>query len=176
MGRFHDPERIKKMNLPRLGKLINRAWYYFRMGYGTYLTFLLGYISTLVTVYYLAIKNAPALLEVFPHFQPFAILATVIGAPLAVAIGWLHLKRSSLYSSEVDIGVEANPYYYKLPPGFTPVAWRVTLVTLRILRRLAETSGTLTDSEAAEIKDLESKTLTLLAGGYVGAPRRKTNF
>lgn len=38
-----------------------RCWYYFRIGYSTYLTFLLGFATTLVTVYYLAINNIPAL-------------------------------------------------------------------------------------------------------------------
>jgi len=69
----------------------------------------LGYVSTLITVYYLAIKNVPSLLDVFPKFVPFAMLATVIGAPLSVAIGWIHLKRSNLYSSEATISVESNP-------------------------------------------------------------------
>ena len=98
-------------------KWLFRAWYYFRLGYSTYLTFILGYASTLVTVYYLAIRNAPALLDLFPHFAEFGVLATVVGGPLAVVIGWIHLKRSGLYSSEADISVEASPYTYKLPPA-----------------------------------------------------------
>jgi len=109
------------MKLRSLANLrwVYRAWYYFRLGYGTYLTFLLGYVSTLVTVYYLAIRNVPDLLSIFPHFAAFAVLATIIGVPLAVVIGWAHLKRSGLFTSEQDISVEANPYLYKLPPGYT---------------------------------------------------------
>ena len=61
--------------------MVIRAWFYFRQGYSTYLTFLLGYVSTLVTVYYPAIKNMPPLLDLFPHFAEFAIIATVVGAP-----------------------------------------------------------------------------------------------
>jgi hypothetical protein len=61
---------------------------------------------------------------------------------------------------------------YKLPPGATKVSWQITLVQLRILRRLAEANGGLTDPEKAEIDDLERMTLTLLAGGSVGRPRR----
>ena len=95
---------------------VYRAWYYFRQGYSTYLTFLLGYVSTLITVYYLAIKNMPPLLDLFPHFASFAIFGTVVGVPSAVVIGWVHMKRSRLFSSEQDIAVESNPYQYKLPP------------------------------------------------------------
>jgi len=154
-------------------RLMARAWYYFRLGYSTYLTFLLGYVSTLITVYYLAIRNIPDLLNAFPHFVPFAILATVIGVPLSVGIGWVHLKRSSMYSSEQDISVEANPYQYKLTPGIgIEVSAPTSLVMLRILRSLAEKSETLTDSEKSMLDDLEKKWTALREGGYVGVPRR----
>jgi hypothetical protein len=133
-------------------------------------------VSTLVTVYYLAIKNVPSLLEAFPKFVPFAILATVVGVPLSVGVGWIHLKRSRLYSSETDITVEANPYNYKMAPGKEVVGWRLNLIQLIILRRLADTTGLLTDSEKAEIGDLENQMSALLKGGYVGKPRRSNKF
>jgi hypothetical protein len=156
---------------------IYRSWYYFRLGYGTYLTFILGYVSTLVTVYYLAIKNMPTLLDLFPHFVPFAVLATIIGAPLAVVIGWVHLKRSKLFSSEQDIAVEANPYNYKLPPGYWKEALApMMLAQLRILRKLSETEGLLAGSDRSEIEELEKKMMILLKGGYVGSPKRELNF
>jgi len=165
---------ISVMKLKDLGSLSWRGWFYFRMGYSTYLTFVLGYVSTLVTVYYLAIRNMPFLLDIFPKFLEFAILGTLIGGPLAVLIGWVHLKRSSLFSSEADVGVEANPYSYKLPPGYTKeVVIPSAFLQLRILQRLAETDRLLTPSEKAEIAELERKFVTLLHGGYVGSPRRK---
>ena len=45
------------------------------------------------------------------------MLALVVGVPLAIFMGLFHFKRSQAYSAEVDIGVEANPYYYKVTPG-----------------------------------------------------------
>lgn len=152
---------------------VARIWYYFRMGYSTYLTFLLGYASTLVTVYYLAIKNLPDLLGVFPHFGPFAMLATALGVPLSVVIGWLHLKRSAAWSSEVDIGVEANPYYYKIIPGKEEVFVPLYLELLVQMKRLAEAQGILSQEEISRIEDLERKLQILIDGGYVGSPRRK---
>lgn len=141
------------------------------------MTFILGYVSTLVTVYYLAIKNIPSLLDIFPKFQPFAVLATVIGVPVSVAVGWIHLKRSRLFSSETDISVEANPYNYKMSPGKeTVLTTPIMLIQLRILRRLAETNGLLKGPEKDEMDQMENMLLTLLKGGYVGAPRRRTNF
>jgi len=156
------------------GKWIYRAWYYFRQGYSTYLTFLLGYVSTLVTVYYLAVKNMPTLLDIFPRFTEFAVLATVVGGPLAVVIGWIHMKRSRLYSSEADIAAEASPYNYKLPPGYWREAWfPVMLAQLRLLGKLSEAKGLLTDSEKIELEELDRKMVTLVKGGYVGSPRRE---
>jgi hypothetical protein len=158
-------------------KLLYRSWYYFRIGYSTYLTFLLGYVSTLVTVYYLAIKNVPSLLDIFPKFVPFAILATVVGVPVSVGLGWIHLKRSHLYSSEIYVATEANPYNYKMTPGKeTVLNTPYLLIQLRILRSLAETHGLLTGPERAEIDQLEDMLLTLLKGGYVGTPRRAADF
>jgi hypothetical protein len=179
LGGIKGNEGTGQVNLGSIAtlRLVYRAWYYFRLGYSTYLTFLLGYFSTLVTVYYLAVRNMPPLLDLFPHFLEFAVLATVVGAPLAVVIGWIHLKRSRLFSSEQDIGVEANPYIYKLQPGWMKEAWTPVMLTqLRLLSKLSERSGLLTDPERKAIADLEGKMLTLMSGGYVGSPRRQLSF
>lgn len=155
-------------------QILSRVWYYFRMGYSTYLTFLLGYVSTIVTVYYLAIKNLPTLLDLFPHFVPFAVLATVIGVPLSVLIGWLHLKRSMIYSAEADVATESNPYTYKLSPGVWKEAFGPLLLELLLeQKKLLEAQNLLRDDENTRIEDIESKMRILLKGGYVGAPRRK---
>lgn len=150
-----------------------RLWYYFRLGYSTYLTFLLGYVSTLITVYYLAIKNIPELLTVFPKFVPFAVLSTVIGVPLSITIGWLHLKRSAAFSAEADISAEANPYYYKLYPGYVKeVQYPVYLELLLQIERLMDAQHALTPEDRARIESLEEKLRTLVSGGFVGSPRR----
>jgi hypothetical protein len=157
-----------------VSRLIGRAWYYFRLGYGSYLTFILGYLSTLVTVYYLAIKNIPSLLDIFPKFVPFAVISTVVGPPVAIAIGWIHLKRSSLLISEVEISMEASPFTYRLPDSGInkDVYYPGVLLELKVLRKLAEARGLLTDAEKAEFDDLEQKYSILLKGGFVGSPRR----
>jgi hypothetical protein len=144
------------------------------MGYSTYLTFLLGYVTTLVTVYFLAIKNIPELLIIFPQFGPFSVLATIIGAPLSIIIGWLHLKRSGAFAAETDIGAEANPYYYKLYPGYVKeVQYPVYLELLLQMKRLMDTQRTLTAEDKERIDSLEKKLRTLIEGGYVGTPRRR---
>jgi hypothetical protein len=161
---------MRRLNI---GMVLYRAWYYFRMGYATYLTFLLGYVSTLVTVYYLAIKESPVLLEIFPKFLPFAVFSTVIGCPLTVAIGWFHLKPSKLYSSEADVGVESNPYNYRMPPGFwMEVFTPFYLEMLNQTERLLDSRGLLGEEDRERIASLREKMQVLLNGGYVGKPRR----
>jgi hypothetical protein len=41
---------------------------------------------------------------------------------------------------------------------------------------LAETSGILTDTERAELDEMERRFRILIEGGYLGSPRRKINF
>jgi hypothetical protein len=157
-----------------IARMLTRSWYYFRIGYGTYLTFLLGYVSTFVTLYYLAVKNMPALLDIFPHFLTFMIFGTIIGLPLGVIVGWLHLKRTSAWTAEVEIGAEANPYNYKLVPGYWREVFAPTfLELLRQNKKILASHNLLTDEEKRKVSDLEQKLQILTSGGFVGKPRRK---
>ena len=149
-----------------------RAWYYFRMGYATYLAFLVVSVNTMVTVYYLAINNIEDLKVVFPSFGIWAVFIVTTVTPLAVFLGWLHLKRSPAYRSELEVSIEANPYYYKLPPGFwkealVPVLLEILRLNLKIISKepLAET-------ELNTLKSLQKKLETLIEGGYLGDPKR----
>ena len=157
------------MNLMRL---ISRLWYYFRLGYSNYLSFPLGVGETIVVFYVLLITRIPVLIKVFPTFLIFMFLFIICGTPISVLIGWLYLKRTVLYSSETDINVEANPYSYKLAPGYqVEVMFPMMLEQLRLLRKVA--ADKLTPTETDCLDELEKKTETLLAGGYVGNPKRR---
>jgi len=154
--------------------LLTRMWYYFRVGYSTYLTFLLGFGSTLITVYYLAIKNVPSLLDLFPKFVPFALMATFIGGPLSILIGWVHFKRSSLYTAEADIGTEANPYYFRVPPGYwQEVIMPFYLESLTLMKRLLEAQHLLPEEDKSRIQHLEQLLDVLIKGGFVGTPKKR---
>lgn len=154
-------------------KLLFRSWYYFRTGYATYLAFVLAAINMIVVVYYLAIQNLPDLKNVFPSFSLWALTVISVGIPLAIFLGWLHFKRSPTYRSEVDIQVEANPYYYKLPPGywkevFAPAYLEILRLNLKVLNK-----EPLTEEEQQQIKDLQKKLEDLIRGGYIGEPKVK---
>lgn len=159
------------------GRRLSRLWYYFRIGYSTYLTFLLGVANTLVVLYYLLIQNVPGLQAVFPHFAVFVVISVVVGLPLSIGVGWLHLKRTPAFLSEIDIGVEANPYYYKLAPGHqSEVFAPINLELLRQIRKIMKTQNLLSEEEEKRMAELEEKMETLLRGGYVGSPKRALNF
>jgi len=162
------------MNSAKAYRLVTRAWYYFRLGYSTYLTFLLGYASTLITVYFLAIKNMPVLLDIFPNFALFSVIATVVGVPLSIGIGWLHLKRTLAYTSEMDITAESNPYSYKAVPGKEKeVQYPIFLESILLLQRLAQSQNLLTQDEKDRLENLERKVRVLVEGGLVGTPRKR---
>lgn len=149
-----------------------RAWFYFRTGYAVYLSFILAAVNVIVTVYYLAINNVPDLKFVFPSFAIWAVTVTAIGFPLAVLVGWLHLKRSPAYTSEVDIAVEANPYYYKLPPGYWKDAlFPVLLETMKLNIKLLN-KETLSESEIKSLKELQGKLEHLIEGGRIDSPKK----
>jgi hypothetical protein len=149
-----------------------RAWYYFRIGYTTYLAFILASVNTVVTVYYLAIQNLETLQIVFPSFTIWVLFVTFVVTPIGVFLGWLHLKRSPAYSSEMDIAMEANPYYYKLPPGYWREALAPAMLEILTLNLKVLNKEPMSETEIASLKDLQKKLQTLIDGGLVGEPRR----
>ena len=164
---------MEEFSLKMKSRLPFRSWYYFRTGYATYLAFALAAINMMVVVYYLAIKSVPSLETLFPNFTIWALSIITIGVPLAILLGWLHVKRSPAYRSEMDIMVEANPYYYKLPPGFwkevfAPLYLELLRLNLKVLNK-----EQLTEEEQKQIKELQEKLEVLIRGGYIGNPRTK---
>ncbi len=87
-----------------------RGWYYFRMGWSTYFAFIFAAINTLTVTYYLAIENYPVLKSIFPSFEIYIIVVSIIGVPLLTLIGYSHFKRTQARRSEVDILMETQPY------------------------------------------------------------------
>jgi hypothetical protein len=142
------------------------------MGYATYLAFILATVNTMVTVYYLAIGSVPQLASVFPSFGVWTIFVILTMGPLGVFVGWLHLKRSAAYRSEAEVAAEANPYLYKLPPGYWREAVIPTMLELLSLNLKVLNKEPLTDSEVNSLKALQKKLQHLIDGGFVGQPRR----
>jgi len=158
----------------RFLEFVFRIWYYFRIGYGTYLSFFVGFFTFVSTTYYLAVTRLPFLQGVFTHFYAFIVFAILMIIPLGVLIGWFHMKRTLAYPTEISIGVEANPYNYIAIPGkelevYTP-GWILMLTTLR---RILEKEDMLSAEEKREFEEVVRKMEKLLKGEVVGKPRQR---
>ncbi len=154
--------------------ILYRSWYYFRIGYGTYLTFPLGYIGFLALIYTFFISPNALNVGIFSNVIYFEIVVAFAITPAGILIGYLHIKHTRVWTTEVDIAVESNPYVYKLAPGKEIEAYApITLVTLQLLRKLAERDGVLSADEKKQILDLEQKMDVLLHGKYISKPKRR---
>jgi hypothetical protein len=162
---------MKKLLMKK--KLPFRAWFYFRQGWTTYFAFIFAAVNTMVTTYYLAIENIPALKSIFPSFLIYVSIVAGIGIPILVLVGYIHYKKSSAYSAEADINVESYPYFYKLPPGWNQeVVFPLYSIVTKLLVKIANNEK-LTEEEIEEIKSIEKKIDLLICGGYVGSHREK---
>ena len=154
-----------------------RYWYYFRQGYHLYFAFVFAALNTLVVTYFLAIERAPVLKEVFPTFAVYAFVLIAIGTPSLILAGYLHYKRIPAFKSEQEVTVESNPYIYKLQPGYQKhVSFPQTLLTNKILLRLAKSQNLISDEEIKHMEDIQKNLEKLIGGGYVGVRKGKLPF
>jgi hypothetical protein len=161
------------MNIKRL---IFRSWYYFRIGYGTYVAFPLGFASTMIVIYELALKDIPSINYYFPHLYIFGIVALLVIAPVSIYAGLYHLKRTGAYSAEASVLTESNPYVYKAIPGkerevFLPLM----MLTAKGLAKVMEQQHSMTAEEAKAFQEVLEKAEALLDGASVGLPKDRPN-
>ncbi len=154
--------------------LVFRAWYYLRTGYSIYVGLTIAGINLLVTVYYLAIKSIPSLQVIFPDFATWTIIVTGSMVPITILIGWLHVKRTRAYSSEIDIQTEVNPYFYKLPPGYNKELLVPTYLELLRLTLKTLNKEPVTEEEKKRVMELQKGLENLIGGGYSGLPKGRT--
>ena len=149
-----------------------RALFYFRVGWGTYFAYIMAAINVLTVTYFLAIENYPSLQVIFPTFVHYIITAVCIGVPSLVLVGYVHYKRSAAFAAEADINVEANPYWYKAPPGWNKeVVFPLYLNMLNLMIKMSKNEK-LTSEEIEKMSDIQKSLSTLIDGGYVGKPSR----
>ncbi len=146
-----------------------RGWFYFRIGYNTYLAFLIGFASNIIVIYKLGIAENKILGAYFASLTFFALLALVIMVPLCISIGLYHMRRTGAFAAEASVGTESNPYIYKVIPGkerevFLPL-W---IATVRSLARVLDREKTMTPEERQQLEDILSKADALLKGEFIG--------
>lgn len=155
-----------------LSRMIFRSWYYFRIGYGTYVAFPLGFASTMIVIYELAFKDVAVIHDYFPRLYIFGIVALLILGPISIYAGLYHIKRTGAYSAEASVLTESNPYVYKAVPGkerevFLPLM----MLTARGLAKMMEQQHSMTLEEQKEFQTVLDKANALLEGASVGSPK-----
>jgi hypothetical protein len=133
-----------------------RAWYYFRMGWGTYFAFIFAAINTLTVTYYLAIENYPLLKEIFPSFESYLLIACSIGVPMLTIIGYAHFKRTKARKAEVDVLIETNPYVLRTLVN-SDMLVILNLKMISLLQKLSEDK--LTDEQKKELNEINDELL-----------------
>lgn len=149
-----------------------RLFYYFRIGYATYLAMFIGVANVLTTTYFLAGKKIPWVQQIFPSFEMYVAFCIAVGVPVVVLVGWLHFKKMGTYTQEVAISQQYSPYNYKFPPGFNREVFGpayLAILQLNIKRLKGEK---LSQEELDNILSLEKKLKDLIKGGYAGSPPR----
>ena len=152
-------------------KIPFRAWFYFRMGWGTYFAFIFAAINTLVVTYYLAIEKIPALETIFPTFGAYVVIVASLGIPILVLLGFIHFKRTHAFGSEQEVSVESNPYNYKLAPGHQLQVWAPAMLELMRLNLKMINKESINKEEEEKILDLMEKLRILNEGGWIGKPK-----
>jgi hypothetical protein len=147
-----------------------RLFYYFRIGYGTYLAMFIGLINVLTTTYFLAGKKIPLIQQVFPNFESYVLFCIGIGMPIVVVTGWLHFKKIGTYTQEVAISQQYSPYNYKFTPGINREVFGQAYLTILQLNIKRIKGEKLTKEELENILSLEKKFSELIEGGFVGNP------
>lgn len=152
-------------------RLLFRSWFYFRVGYATYLALIIGIASNLLLFYRLGVQYVKFLSDIFPTLTLFTLAAIAITVPLSVGTGLYHMKRTGAYAADASVQIEANPYIYKVIPGkeqevFLPL-W---VMTVRSLAKMLERENTMTSEEKKELREVLSKADELLKGHLVGRP------
>jgi hypothetical protein len=154
-------------------RILWRSWYYFRIGYGTYVALLVGIASNLVVLYRLGVVDIKFLSVAFPSLAIFSVEAIIVAVPVSIAIGLYHMKRTGAYAADASIGTEANPYMYKIIPGKEQeVLYPLLLLTAKSLAKVLDRDGMITPSEKQEFEDALAKANDLIQGQLVGYPIR----
>ena len=151
-----------------------KSFFYFRIGYATYLAFFIGIINLLTTSYFLSIKKIPEIINIFPTFEIYVITIIAIGIPLVTFVGWLHFKRVGTFSAEAAIAQQAAPYNFMYQPGYNIEVFGPAYLEILKINKKKLTGQKLSDKELEKILNLEKKLKHLIDGGHVGNPPRGT--
>jgi hypothetical protein len=154
------------------GKLLFRAWFYFRQGYNVYLAFLIGFASNIVVLYKLGIQGNHYLEFLFPSLTVFIIVGLAVAIPAGILTGLYHMKRTPAFAADASVQTEANPYVYKTIGKEKEVFIPLWVLTVRGLAKILERQESMTAEDKKELEEVLNKANALLEGEYVGMPKK----
>ena len=134
---------------------IFRIWFYFRTGWSTYFAFILAAINTLTVTYFLAIDNYPSLKNIFPSFEIYILIVSIIGIPILTAIGYSHFKRTPGLRSESDVLQRENPYWARMLVN-SQFSLTLNLKILNLITKLSKNEK-ISDNEINELFELQKQ-------------------
>lgn len=146
-------------------KWLERRFWDFRYGHGTYLAYAIGLFNFIIINYYLLISNVPFLQRIFPNLWVFALAFTPTYCFLAVIIGWL-IFRKRQFKTDVEVSAMENPYRFRavVPSRETVLGLPLQKLNLTLLMRLYEKEGLLTPQEKQRFQQLLRKIDRLMEG------------
>ena len=154
-------------------RLLFRAWFYFRIGYGTYISLPVGIASNLVVLYELGIVHNDYFHPIFPSLGFFSLLAILVFLPVGAGVGLYHMKRTPAFAADASVQIEANPYIYKIVPGKEQeVLYPLIALTAKGLSKILDQQSALTPEEKIEFEKALNKANSLLQGQPIGLPKK----
>lgn len=145
-------------------RLIYRSWFYFRVGYGTYVALLVGIGGNLLLFYRLGVQYIDFLKDVFPSLTVFSIVALIVTIPASIGFGFYHMKRTGAFAADASVSTEQNPYVYKIVPGKEQeVLYPILALTLKGLVKVLDHQP-VTEEEKEEFQEAIAKTNRLIQG------------
>ena len=90
-------------------ELVQKLWQAFRLGHGTYVTYVLGLVNFTLILYRLAG------IDQYIEPIPFALILISTLLPLGIVLGIMHIKKQ--LPSEAKIMIHHNPYSYQIIPS-----------------------------------------------------------
>lgn len=128
-----------------LRKWLERRFWDFRYGHGTYLAYAIGLFNFIIINYYLLISNVPFLEHIFPRLWVFGIAFSVIYFPLAVIVGWL-IYRKRQYKTDFEVSAMENPYRFRavVPSRETVLNLPFQKLNIQMWMKLFEKEGLMT--------------------------------
>ena len=96
----------------------------------------------------------PVLKEIFPSFLHYIVIASVVGIPFLILIGYAHFKRTASFKAEADIMIEANPHWRRILQN-TEVLLPSYVALLELVVKLSKNEK-LSEDEMAQISNLKN--------------------